>query len=68
VGPICLSLLPDWDMTAPDREIQVSASGYVTRVCSIRSYAAAGSNVVAGEIVGAYLRVGQLELTPERSP
>ena len=65
VGPICLSLLPDWDTTAPDREIQVSAPGYVTSLFAVRSYAAAGSNVVAGEIVGAYLEVGQLELTPE---
>ena len=64
VGPICLSLLPDWDVTAPSREIEVSAPGYVARVFAIRNYRASGSDVVVGQIDGAYLKVEHLELSP----
>lgn len=65
IGPISLSLLPDWDLTAPERDIGVSAPGYVPQIFAVRSYPASGSNVLVGQKIGAYLRVGQLEITPQ---
>jgi hypothetical protein len=54
IGPICLSLLPSFDMPSPSREIIVSAPGYMTTSfdvgCLVRT--------------NAYVKAGQLRLTP----
>ena len=62
VSPICQSLLPGWDLAYPGREIRVSASGYLTKEFSITAFPGGRDHEVTGEMAGAYLKAGQLEL------
>lgn len=64
VGPITLSLLPDWDMTYPGRGLRVSAPGYAATSFVIDAYPRTNSPAVAAKLVGAYLHAGQLRLVP----
>ena len=65
VGPICLSLLPGWDVTYPGRKIQVSAPGYRTASFTIEAWVPPDGSKIAAEIAGAYLHTGQLQLVRE---
>ena len=56
IGPICESLLPGWDVTYPGRSIQVSAPGYATADFRVSAFARGGTNAVAGDLAGAWLR------------
>jgi len=66
VGPVCESLLPGWDVTYPGRRIQVSAPGYATADFRVSAFARDGSNAVAGDLAGAWLKAAPLELIPLR--
>ena len=64
IGPVCESLLPRWDVTYPGRSIQVSAPGYATADFRVGAFARDGTNAVAGDLAGAWLKVAPLELIP----
>jgi hypothetical protein len=57
LGPINLSLWPDWDVTEPSRAISVSANGYKP----------ADVKVTSPRIDGAFLSAGEIRLSPMRS-
>jgi len=64
IGPICLSLLPGWDVTRPSRDIMVSASGYRSAEFVVETWPAEGTGRVRAQILGANLQAGQLRLVP----
>jgi len=63
IGPICESILPGLDVTNPGREIRLSAPGYVTRHITVGAFPQVRDDGVTGQPVGAYLSVGQLDLS-----
>ncbi len=66
IGPVCESLLPGWDVTYPGRSIQVSAPGYATVDFRVSAFVRDGTNAVAGDLAGAWLKAAPLELLPLR--
>jgi hypothetical protein len=62
IGPVCESLLPGWDVSYPGRCIQVSAPGYATADFTVSAFARDGTNAVAGDLAGAWLKAAPLEL------
>ena len=66
IGPVCEPLLPGWDVTYPGRSIQVSAPGYATADFRVSAFARDGTNAVAGDLAGAWLKAAPLELLPLR--
>jgi hypothetical protein len=67
IGPVSESLLPGWDVTYPSRSIRVSAPGYAAADFRVSAFARDGTNTVAGELAGAWLKATPLELLPLRS-
>lgn len=67
IGPICLSLLPGWDVTWPLREISISAPGYETTLLSIGPAHGEPGAQVPAVVAGAYLKAERLELMPARA-
>lgn len=74
IGPISLSLFPSWDITFPERDIVISAPGYITEVFDVgpglrsTSVATTNTNVATdaeAEVGDGVLHVGTLRLTPE---
>lgn len=64
IGPICLSLLPGWDVTEPLRQVSISAPGYETTLLSVGlAHGETDANVPA-VVAGAYLKADRLELMP----
>jgi hypothetical protein len=64
VSPICESLLPGFDVAPPDREIRVSAPGYLTTEFGVSPFAGGDGHAMTGVIAGAYLKAGQFPITP----
>ena len=63
IGPISLSLLPDFDIAHAGRIIRVSAPGYITKDFNItRSTRIDGGNLA--EVVGADLKPAPLAIEP----
>ncbi len=64
IGPDSLSVLPAWDITAPVRQVRISAPGYMTADFSVGTFPDGSSHHAVAEVAGAYLRAGRLELVP----
>ncbi len=64
IGPDSVSILPTWDITAPVRQVRVSAPGYVTMDFSVGTFPAGSDHHAAGEVAGVYLKAAKLEIVP----